>query len=230
MRTTRGLRHEDVDAIVAEAEAAKARADLSATSFARTEQLAKSGAMTADDLDRARQQSKDAEALARASDARRQAALAGSRSEDVVVGGGRLLSAKARLEEARARLAQMTVRAPHAGEILQVKLREGELYTPGSGPIVVLGDTKKLQVRMDVDERDVAAVKVGAPAVVKADALGEKELHGKVTELGRRMGRKNVRSDDPVERVDTKILEVIVELDDPNGLVPGLRVVSYVDR
>jgi multidrug resistance efflux pump len=111
-----------------------------------------------------------------------------------------------------------------------VKLRTGELYTPGSGPIVVLGDTKKLQVRMDVDERDVAAVKLGANAIVKADALGTKEIHGHVTELGRRMGRKNVRSDDPVERVDTKILEVVVELENADGLVPGLRVVSYVDR
>jgi multidrug resistance efflux pump len=229
-RTTRGLRREDVDAVVAEADAAKARADLNATSLARTEQLAKSGAMTADDLDRARQQSKDSDALARASDARRRAAIAGSRSEDVVVGGGRLISARARLEEARARLAQMTIRAPHAGEVLQVKLRTGELYTPGSGPIVVIGDTKKLQVRMDVDERDVAAVKLGANAIVKADALGAKEIHGKVTELGRRMGRKNVRSDDPVERVDTKILEVVVELENADGLVPGLRVVSYVDR
>jgi HlyD family secretion protein len=43
------------------------------------------------------------------------------------------------------------------------------------------------------------------------------------------MGRKNVRTDEPTERLDTKILEVVIDLDDPKGLVPGLRVTSYVD-
>jgi HlyD family secretion protein len=42
------------------------------------------------------------------------------------------------------------------------------------------------------------------------------------------MGRKNVRTDDPVERIDTKILEVVLELDDAQTLVPGQRVMSYV--
>ena len=53
-------------------------------------------------------------------------------------------------------------------------------------------------------------------------------LKGLVVEVGRRMGRKNVRSDDPTERIDTKILEVLVELDETAGLVPGQRVMSFV--
>jgi HlyD family secretion protein len=43
------------------------------------------------------------------------------------------------------------------------------------------------------------------------------------------MGRKNVRTDDPTERIDTKILEVVIDLDDTERLVPGLRVTSYID-
>ena len=42
------------------------------------------------------------------------------------------------------------------------------------------------------------------------------------------MGRKNVRTDDPTERMDTKILETVVQLDDAQGLVPGLRVTGYI--
>ena len=34
---------------------------------------------------------------------------------------------------------------------------------------------------------------------------------------------------DPVERIDTKILEVVFELDDRDGLLPGLRVTSYIE-
>jgi HlyD family secretion protein len=66
--------------------------------------------------------------------------------------------------------------------------------------------------------------------IVRADAYPGKDFHGKVRELGRRMGRKNVRSDDPAERNDTKILEVVLALDDPRGLVVGQRVTCYVTR
>jgi hypothetical protein len=44
------------------------------------------------------------------------------------------------------------------------------------------------------------------------------------------MGRKNVRTDDPVERIDTKILEVEIELAQTEGLRPGLRVTGYIAR
>ena len=44
------------------------------------------------------------------------------------------------------------------------------------------------------------------------------------------MGRKNVRSDDPTERIDTKIREVVVDVTDEEGLVSGMRVMAYVTR
>ena len=46
--------------------------------------------------------------------------------------------------------------------------------------------------------------------------------------IGRILGRKNVRTDEPTEHVDTKILETLVELDRGQKLPLGLRVDSYV--
>ncbi len=82
---------------------------------------------------------------------------------------------------------------------------------------------------MDVDERDIGRVKLGQAAYAVADAWQGVRFPGKVTEIGRRMGRKNVRTDDPTERIDTKILEVVIDLDEPGRLVTGLRVTSYID-
>ena len=142
----------------------------------------------------------------------------------------RLAAAEARLGQAKATLERRQIRAPYAGEILQVKARVGEYYTPGASEApVVLGDTSRLRVRMDVDERDIGRVKLGAPAYAVADAFPGVRFTGKVAEIGRRMGRKNVRTDDPTERIDTKILEVVIDLDEPGKLVPGLRVTSYVE-
>jgi len=47
--------------------------------------------------------------------------------------------------------------------------------------------------------------------------------------VGRILGRKNVRTDEPSERVDTKILETLVELDPGQQLPLGLRVDSFVE-
>jgi HlyD family secretion protein len=228
-RTLRGLRREDVDAIVADTDSQKARAALSAETLARTQQLAKGGAATPDELDRARRQAEaDAQTL-QAQEARRRAALAGSRAEDIEVARAKVAAAAGRRDQAKAQLERLTIAAPIAGVILQLKVRAGEYYTPGVDPLAILGDTSKLRVRMDVDERDIQKIKLGARAFATLNATPDRKVTGKVVEIGKRMGRKNIKTDDPTERIDTKILEVVLELDDKMGLLPGLRVVSYVE-
>lgn len=228
-RTLKGLRIEDVDAAQADADAARSRAQLSAGVLERTEQLSKTGATTADELDRAKRQAQADEANARALEARARAASAGSRREDVAVARARLAGAEARVAEARATLERLTVRAPLDAEVLQVKVRPGELYSSqGEAALVVLGDTRRLRVRMDVDERDVARVRVGAPAYVQTDAWGDRRFPGRVVEIARRFGRKNVSTDDPTEKNDTRVLETLIELDSNEALIPGQRVTCFV--
>lgn len=229
-RTLKGLRVEDRDAVNAEAQASKARAELSQSVLGRTEQLAKTGAATPDELERARRQAQQDAAALKASEARLRAAESGSRGEDIAFQRARVLSAEAKVQQAKAQVERLMVRAPLDGEVLQVKVREGELYAFSSAdPLLVMGDTRTLRVRMDVDERDVAKVRVGSAAWVTADAFGAQRFTGKVTEIGRRFGRKNIRTDDPVERNDTKILEVVVQLDSNERLVPGQRVTSFIE-
>lgn len=228
-RVQKGVRVEDKDAVAADAQAAKSRADLSASVLVRTEQLAKSGASTPDELERARRQAATDQATFRATDARLRAAEAGSRVEEVAFQRARVLASEARLAQAQAQLERLAVRSPIDGEVLQVKVRPGELYSfQGTEPLVVMGDTSTLRVRMDVDERDIAKVKLGASAYVTADAFGSQRFAGKVVEIGRRFGRKNVRTDDPVEKNDTKVLETLIELDGAPALVPGQRVTAFV--
>lgn len=227
-RVTKGSRQEEIDAALAEAEAAKTRAELSQSSLARTEMLGATGAASTDELERARSLAKSDRQAADLSDARRRQTMAGFREEDVLAARARLRAAEARRNQALAGLDRLSIKAPIDGEILQLKYREGEYYQPGANPLVVLGDTRTLRVRMDVEERDVSKLVVGAPAFVTADAFPGRRFPGKVLEIGKRMGRKNLRTDDPAERIDTKILEVRVELDDSKDLVPGLRVMSYL--
>ncbi len=233
-RTVKGLRQEDVKALVDEAGAAKARAELAAEDLARTEKLAATGALAKEALDRAKRQAESDEQTFEAADARRLAGVNGGRQEDVVVAQAEVRAAVARREEARAALDRLTVRAPIAATVLQVKYRVGEYYNPGAvnaaavEPLVVLGDLRAIRVRVDVDERDIARVQVGSAGYVTLSAYPGRRFTGKVVEVGMRMGRKNVRTDDPVERLDVKILEVVLQIDAPDGLVPGIRVTGTI--
>ena len=45
------------------------------------------------------------------------------------------------------------------------------------------------------------------------------DISGRVVRVGQVLGRKNVRTDEPTERLDTKILEIVVDLDVPREIV-----------
>lgn len=227
-RQRNGQRPEDRAALSAEARAAEARAKQASGVLERLRKAKEGGAVTGDELDRADKTAAAESATFAAADARQRAAQVGSRYEDVLAADARLVAARARLEEAKARLAQRSVLAPIDAEVLSVKVRAGEYYQPGSGPLLILGDTRTLRARIDVDERDLARIHPKAEVRVRASALGDVELRGTVVEVGRRMGRKNVRSDDPTERNDTKILEVVAALEPTDKLIVGQRVVGFV--
>ena len=83
-------------------------------------------------------------------------------------------------------------------------------------------------MRVDVDEVDVSKIVVGQRAYVTADAFDGVKFWGRVVRVGQVLGKKNIRTDDPAERVDTKILEVILQLDDGHELPLGLRVETFI--
>lgn len=227
-RTRSGVRREDLDALSREAEAARARASLSAGVLERLERAAAGGGVTADELDRARRQAQVDRLTAETADARRRAGERG-RPIDVRLAHARLAAAIARRDQAQALLAQRRIVAPIAGEVLAIHYRAGEHVAPGGvEPVIVVGDTSRLRARVDVDERDVARIAQGARALIVVDALPERRFEGRVVSIGRRMGRKNVRTDEPTERIDTKILEVVVELGPVQELIVGQRVMAYL--
>ncbi len=227
-RARRGTRIEDLDAAEADAAAARARSTLSAEVLTRTARLAQGGDATTDELDRARRQAEADQAQLRQSEARRRAAVNGSRREDIAVAVARLRAAEARRDQSREQLARLTVRAPAEGDVLFVKCRAGEYASPAGDPVVILGDTRVLRARIDVDEREVAQIRLGASGFVTVEAFPGRRVTGRVVDIARRFGRRNVRSDDPSERLDAKVLEVVLELREREGLVPGQRILGYL--
>jgi len=154
-----------------------------------------------------------------------------AREEDVARGKAEVALAKARLDGARARYAKTFVRSPIDGVVLRKHHQPGESVTNSSispDPVVTLGNERVLRVRVDVDENDVAQVHLGDRAYVTADAYGSRRFWGHVVRIGQEMGPKNIRTEQPTERVDKKILETMVQLDDGHKLPIGLRVDTFI--
>jgi HlyD family secretion protein len=152
-----------------------------------------------------------------------------TRPEDLARAKAELAGAQARLVESEALLAKTILRSPITGIILRKKLKTGEsVSSKGDPPIVTLGEVNRLRIRVDVDENDVAKVRLGQAAWATATAYGDRKFTGKVVQIGQALGRKNIRTDEPSERVDVKILETLVELDRDQRLPIGLRVDAFI--
>jgi len=154
-----------------------------------------------------------------------------AREEDRSLAEANLQLSRAQLQEAQARYEKTFIRSPINGLVLRKHHRNGESVSNSStapDPILTVGDDHVLRVRVEVDETEVSKVHVGQKAYVTADAYGQRKFWGHVVRVGEELGRKNIRTDEPTEHVDTKILETLVELDPGADLPVGLRVDGYI--
>lgn len=198
---------EQAQAFAAEAEVKtiRAKAELAQRAFQRTLKLSRDKVATEEELDRA--------------------------EKTLAMESAQVLAAEARLKQAKAALERLTITAPIDGEILKIHYNAGEYYNPLSNQaLLVIGDVKHLRIRIELDERDLARVKVGSQGHFIADAYGSQKFLFTLTELGRRMGKKELKSDDPRERNDTRVLNIYGTVDSGSAsqLIPGLRVTAFL--
>jgi HlyD family secretion protein len=201
----------------------------SETEMRRREELYQTGDVSKEELDRAERDYKVA--AARAEQAKQNQALVNAepRSDDVSKAQAAINVANGQLLEHRALLDKTIIRSPIDGVVLRKHLKPGESVAAGSNaPIVTLGDTAGLRVRVDVDEADIGKIQVGQRAYVSAQAYGDRKFGGRVVRISQMLGKKNIRTEEPTERIDTKILETLIELDENSKLPPGLRVNTFI--
>lgn len=103
-----------------------------------------------------------------------------------------------------------TIRSPLGGTVIERHATAGEVISEGSS-LFMVSDLGRVWVVGRVYEQDVAAARIGAPAVVSLQAYPGKEWEGEVSYVSHTL--------DPHSRT----LAIRVELDNPDGtLRPGL--------
>ena len=152
-----------------------------------------------------------------------------SREEDVKKAMAEAAEARSRLAEAQALAAKTVIRSPIDGVVLRKHRRAGEMVSVSfDTPVVTVGDVSRLRVRADVDERDIARIAPGQKAVLMAEAYGDKRFSGVVIRVAGILGKKNIRTDEPAEKNDTRILETLIDVTPPAELPVGLRLDVFI--
>lgn len=221
----RAAERREVRAAVEEARAVVSQAT---TELERQDALNRAGHASRQAFDRAQREFQVAKARMEAAIQRRDAVDAAARTDDVEVAEAQVALAEARLAELRAAYEHTFVRSPVDGLVLRIERRVGEMVSENvETPIISVGDDSVLRVRTEVDEADIARIKLGQPAYVTAPAYGDTRFAGRITRIGSMMGRKSIRTEQPAERVDTRVLEVMVDLE-IRDLPSGLRVDAFL--
>ena len=78
----------------------------------------------------------------------------------------RVRVAQAQLNAARARIGRLDVRAPTAGLILDRNVEVGQVVGPGAGALFRLALGGEMEMKAQLAQQDLSAVKVGMPATV----------------------------------------------------------------
>lgn len=131
---------------------------------------------------------------------------------------------RAQLAEANYQMELYVIRAPTDGTIVR------RYANPGSGAstfsvtaMFQLQPNSLRIVRAEVEERSINLVKVGQKVEIVPESAQSTAYPGEVIRIAGVMGARKLRSDDPSERTDERVVEVVVDAEQAPVLV-GQRV------
>lgn len=215
----------------------QAELDIAAMDLERFRQLNQSGALSRQELDRQQATVKRLQADLQSAKATKQR-LEQSRKADVnnavaqmetaeanlVLSQvqSRVSSAEQNLAQAQSELDLTIIRAPKAGQILDVFADPGEAVSPTTQPILAMGDTSQMYVVAEVYETDVVLVNVGQSATITSrNGAFAEALTGNVEEIGLQIAKNDVLDDDPAAAADARVVEVRIKVDQ-SDVIAGL--------
>ncbi len=138
---------------------------------------------SAADTANAQRQIADAKAqLANAGRAVRQYDIEKAKAE-ITQAQNRVVQALLDMDQAQYRIDQARIIAPFNGVVSNVDVKAGEPVAGGAQTVITLIDTSQLHININVDEVDIARVKIGQAVDVTLDSLPGEALSGQVVRI-----------------------------------------------
>lgn len=131
--------------------------------------------------------------------------------DDVDAARAAVDAAEAAAAQTRVDIERLTVRAPADGGILQVNIRAGEYASANApaSPLMLMGDSARMYLRVDIDESDAWRVRPDAKAMayVRGNPALKTPLHFEYIEPY--VTPKVSLTGQGTERVDVRVLQVV---------------------
>jgi len=141
--------------------------------------------------------------------------LAGAWKPDLDVARAAVEQAEAEVAQIKTEIDRAIVRSPIEGEVLQVNVRAGESVSgQAQTALMLVGRLHPLHVRADVDEHDIAQFRRDGKAVMQLRGRNDCHYPLKFVRVEPYVVAKRWLTGDNTERVDTRVLQVIYELDE----------------
>lgn len=182
-KLVKGPRPQEIEAAKDRLAAAKAQAELARLTYDRTKKLVAENNASVDQLDRATNDLKAAEANADALEQEVKILEEGSRPEDIAAARASLEAARAALAIIDRQIEELSVRAPVDGVVEALDLQPGDLVA-ANAPVLSIMDTRAMWIRAYVPEGRLQ-LEIGRRVKVTLDAFPGEELVGRVTFIAR---------------------------------------------
>ncbi|MFO0808398.1 MAG: HlyD family efflux transporter periplasmic adaptor subunit [Gemmataceae bacterium] len=207
-------RSEEVPPSEAKVREAKATLDDMLDQERRARQTVSSGAISGEEFSRRKQAAIVAREQLTKAEADLALLKAGAWSADLDVSKAAVAQAEAMVEQTKIELERLKVRAPVDGVVLQRNVRPGEYVgAPANQPLIVLGNLDSLHVRVDFDENDIHRFDQTKPTVAHLRGDPRVTFALKFVRVEPFVIPKKALTGDNVERVDTRVLQVIYTID-----------------
>lgn len=135
-------------------------------------------------------------------------------------------AARASVSNLETEIERCVVRAPVDGQILKIDVRPGEYVDASAAKaLILLGDLERLRIRVDVDEQDISRFDRTGQAVATARGAADRKLNLTFVRVEPYVIPKKAFTGDNTERIDTRVLQVLYEIDsNPPGVYVGQQV------
>jgi multidrug resistance efflux pump len=151
-----------------------------------------------------------AKARLTAAKARLELLVAGTWGPEIEIARSLVAEQEEAVRQIETELERLVVRAPVDGQLLQVNIRPGEYAQSGmlQTPLMIMGETQTLHIKVDIDEND--AWRFDPKAAAEASVRGNPQLKTKLTfvRVEPYVVPKRSLTGDSAERVDTRVLQV----------------------
>ncbi|EFB42287.1 MULTISPECIES: HlyD family secretion protein [Parachlamydia] len=224
---------EDLASAEAALQSAQTEMNAAKSQFDMVLSLPDSRAISQEESDRRYFRYQQAKDQYREAEAKFEKVKSGTWKPDLEIANYETMFAKANVTAIQTDIQRTIIRSPIDGTVLQIKIHEGEFSVPSNArtPIMIIGDTTEMYLRVSINQLEVAYFSSTAPAVAFLQGDASHEFPLEFVRIEPFLVAKEDLTNEINEKVDTQIFQIVYKIakSDPHIFV-GARMDVFIER